>query len=279
VPIRFNAATVIDLQSHSTVSDGELSPAAVVAAAAEAGVTTLALTDHDAVDGIAEASEAAREAGIALVPAAEISCIHESIDDLHMLGYWIDIDAMRPMCERAQQERVTRAREIVERLNSLGVEVDFEDAIAQAGDASSVGRPHIAKAAGTKPDEMGAFFEEYLVPGAKAFVSRRWPTAAEAIVLIREAGGAPVIAHPFWDIEDPHEVAALIGDLDLDGVECFYPAHDRAQTEFLLGICSHRGLATTGSSDFHGPDHKMFDRFGSYPTYDLGSPEVPDKRT
>jgi 3',5'-nucleoside bisphosphate phosphatase len=272
-----NAATVIDLQSHSTVSDGELPPAEVVRAAADAGITTLALTDHDAVDGIPEASQAASEAGVALVPASEISCIHSSIDDLHMLGYWIDVDAMRPMCERAQQERVTRAEEIVAKLNSLGVEVSFEDAIAQAGDASSVGRPHIAKAAGTKPEEMGAFFEEYLVPGAKAFVSRRWPTAAEAIDLIRGAGGVPVLAHPFWDIDAPSEVAALIDDLALDGVEVFYPAHDRAQTEFLLGICADRGLAATGSSDFHGPNHKQFDRFGSYPTYDLGEPELPRK--
>ena len=266
---------MIDLQSHSTVSDGELPPAEVVAAAAAAGVTTMALTDHDAVDGIAEASEAATEAGVALVPAAEISCIHSDIDDLHMLGYWIDVDAMRPMCRRAQQERVTRAEEIVAKLNSLGVAVEFDDAIAEAGDASSVGRPHIAKAAGAKPDEMSAFFQEYLVPGAKAFVSRRWPTASEATGLIREAGGTPVLAHPFWDIDEPGAVAALIGDLDLDGVECFYPAHDRAQTRFLLEICSERGLAATGSSDFHGPGHKMFDRFGSYPTYDLGEPELP----
>ena len=266
---------MIDLQSHSTVSDGELPPAEVVAAAAAAGVTTMALTDHDAVDGIAEASEAATEAGLALVPAAEISCIHSDIDDLHMLGYWIDVDAMRPMCRRAQQERVTRAEEIVAKLNSLGVAVDFDDAIAEAGDASSVGRPHIAKAAGTKPDEMSAFFQEYLVPGAMAFVSRRGPTASEATGLIREAGGTPVLAHPFWDIDEPGAVAALIGDLDLDGVECFYPAHDRAQTRFLLEICSERGLAATGSSDFHGPGHKMFDRFGSYPTYDLGEPELP----
>jgi predicted metal-dependent phosphoesterase TrpH len=270
---------LIDLQSHSTVSDGELPPAEVVKAAAEAGVETLALTDHDAVDGIPEADAAAREANIALVPASEISCIHASIDDLHMLGYWIDIDAMRPMCERAQQERVTRAEEIVAKLNSLGVEVSFEDAIAQAGDASSVGRPHIAKAAGTKPDEMSAFFEEYLVPGAKAFVSRRWPTAHEATGLIREAGGATVLAHPFWDIDSPNEVAALIADLDLDGVEVFYPAHDREQTKFLLDVCSERGIAATGSSDFHGPNHKMFDRFGSYPTYDLGEPELPRRPT
>jgi predicted metal-dependent phosphoesterase TrpH len=270
---------MIDLQSHSTVSDGELPPGEVVAAAAKAGITTLALTDHDAVDGIAEADAAAMDAGIALVPAAEMSCIHSSIDDLHMLGYWIDPAAMRPACERAQEERVTRAREIVDNLISLGVDVSFEAAIAEAGDASSVGRPHIAKAAGTKPEEMGAFFEEYLVPGAKAFVSRRWPTAAEAVALIHEAGGAAVLAHPFWDMDEPNDVAALIDDLAIDGVECFYPAHDRAQTKFLVDLCADRGLAATGSSDFHGPNHKMFDSFGSYPTYDLGTPELPPARS
>lgn len=269
---------MIDLQSHSTVSDGELPPAEVVAAAAAAGVTTLALTDHDAIDGIAEAAGAASRAGIALVPAAEISCVHADLDDLHMLGYWIDPVALAPACERAQQERVTRAREIVERLNSLGVPVRFEDAIAQAGDASSVGRPHIAKAAGTPPEGMSAFFEEYLVPGAKAFVARRWPTAAEAIELIAGAGGAAVLAHPFWDLDDPQRVAALIDDLTLDGVECFYPAHDRAQTKFLLEVCADRGLAATGSSDFHGPGHKMFDAFCAYPTYGLGEAELPPKR-
>jgi predicted metal-dependent phosphoesterase TrpH len=269
---------VIDLQSHSTVSDGELQPGGVVAAAAKAGITTLALTDHDAVDGIAEADAAAKKEGITLVPAAEMSCIHSSIDDLHMLGYWIDPAAMRPACERAQEERVTRARKIVDKLNSLGVEVSFEDAIAQAGDAASVGRPHIAKAAGTEPDEMGAFFEEYLVPGANAFVSRRWPTASEAVDLIHEAGGAAVLAHPFWDMDDPNAVAALIDDLALDGVECFYPAHDEPQTRFLVELCADRGLAATGSSDFHGPNHKMFDSFGSYKTYDLGTPEVPKAR-
>lgn len=266
---------MIDLQSHSTVSDGELAPADVVAAAAAAGVETMALTDHDAVDGLPEAIEAAKAHGIELIPAAEISCIHASIDDLHMLGYWIDIEKMRPMCERAQQERVARAEEIVERLNAHGVGVDFEEAKRQAGDASSVGRPHIAKAAGTKPEDMSAFFEEYLVPGAKAFVSRRWPTAAEAISLIREAGGTPVLAHPFWDIEEPSEVQALIEDLEIDGVEVFYPDHDRAQTEFLLNLCRERGLATTASSDFHGPNHKMFSTWGSYDTYGLGTPERP----
>jgi 3',5'-nucleoside bisphosphate phosphatase len=270
---------MMDLQSHSTFSDGELPPAEVVAAAVEAGVTTLALTDHDGIDGVAEAGEAASAAGIALIPATEISCVHGSIDDMHMLGYWVDTTAIAPACERAQAERVIRAREIVERLAAQGVPVTYEDAIAQAGDASSVGRPHIAKAAGAKPEEMKAFFEEWLIPGAKAFVPRRWPDAAEATEIIHGAGGSAVLAHPFWDMDDPNEVAALIDDLDLDGVECFYPAHDRAQTKFLLDVCRDRGLAATASSDFHGPNHKMFDSFLAYPTYDLGEPELPPRQT
>ena len=266
---------MLDLQSHSTFSDGELPPAEVVAAAAQAGVTTLALTDHDAIDGVPEATSAAQDAGITLVPATEISCVHGRLDDMHMLGYWVDVAAIAPACERAQRERVTRAREIIERLNSQGVPVKFEDAIAQAGEASSVGRPHIAKAAGVKPEEMSPFFEEWLVPGAKAFVSRRWPSAAEAVETIHVAGGAAVLAHPFWDLDDPEEVAAVVDDLDLDGIECFYPAHDRAQTKFLLELCRDRGLTATASSDFHGPSHKMFDSFCAYPTYDLGTPELP----
>ena len=268
---------MLDLQSHSTYSDGELPPAEVVATAVAQGVTTLALTDHDGIDGVAEAAAAAQDAGIALVPATEISCVHGSIDDMHMLGYWVDTAAIAPAMERAQRERVTRAEEIVERLNEGGVPVRFEDAIAQAGDASSVGRPHIAKAAGVEPEGMSAFFEEWLIPGAKAFVSRRWPHAHEAIGLIHEAGGVAVLAHPFWDMEDPREVAALIDDLDLEGVECFYPAHDRSQTEFLANLCRDRGLAATASSDFHGPSHKMFNSFGAYSTYDLGEPELPPR--
>ena len=269
---------MMDLQSHSTVSDGELPPVEVVEAAVKSDVTTLALTDHDAIDGVSEAATAATIAGIVLVPATEISCVHGSIDDMHMLGYWVDLDAIAPACERAQGERVTRAQEIVERLNEQGVPVRFEDAIAEAGDASSVGRPHIAKAAGVQPEGMSAFFEEWLVPGGKAFVSRRWPHASEAIELIHGAGGSAVLAHPFWDMEDPSQVAALVEDLDLDGVECFYPAHDRAQTRFLLDLCSERGLAATASSDFHGPSHKLFNSFCAYPTYDLGEPELPPRR-
>jgi 3',5'-nucleoside bisphosphate phosphatase len=268
---------MIELQAHSTVSDGQLEPAAVVEAAANAGVTTLALSDHDAVAGVPEAAHAARDLGLALVPAVEMSCVHEYADDLHVLGYWIGLDAIAPACERAQQERVSRAGEIVERLRSFGFDLSLEDAIAESGDALSVGRPHIARAAGTKPEQMNAFFEEYLVPGAKAFVPRRWPNADQAVDLIHEAGGAAVVAHPYWDVKDPDQVETLIAALDVEGVEAFYPDHDRTQTEHLLRICSDRGLVPTGSSDFHGPTHKTFSSFGAYQTFGLGEPQVPAK--
>ncbi len=271
---------MIDLQSHSTVSDGQLEPPAVARSAAEAGVTVMALTDHDAVAGVPAAMDAAAEAGIECVAAVEMSCVHAYADDLHMLGYWVEPNAIAAACERAQQERVNRAREIIERLNALGVEVSFEAAVAEAGAADSIGRPHIARAAGAGPD-LGPFFEEYLVPGAKAFVARRWPTAEEAVELIHGAGGAAVVAHPYWDVSEPAQVrdlvASLHGDVGLDGIETFYPPHTREQTAHCLELCEEFGLVPTGSSDFHGPTHKTFSRFLAYDTYGLGEPQVPSR--
>jgi hypothetical protein len=270
--------TLIDLQAHSTVSDGQLEPADVARAAVEAGVTTMSLTDHDGIAGVAAATEVAEAAGIVNVPGAEMSCVHKYSEDLHICGYWIDLERIAPACDRAQQERVNRAKEIIAKLNEHGVEVRFEDAVEKAGAADAIGRPHIARAAGAGPD-LGPFFEEYLVPGAKAFVSRRWPSAEEAVTLIHDAGGVAVVAHPYWDVSDPEQVRdlveSLVRDVGLDGVEAFYPPHTPDQTRHLLELCREFGLVPTGSSDFHGPTHKQFSRFGAYDTYGLGEPEVP----
>jgi 3',5'-nucleoside bisphosphate phosphatase len=267
---------LIELQSHSTVSDGQLAPAEVVERAAEAGVTTLALTDHDAIAGVAEAAEAAARLGIELVPGMEMSCVHEYAEDLHVCGYWVDLGAIAPACERAQHERVTRAGEIVENLRREGFDLHLEDAVREAGDALSIGRPHIARAAGATGD-LGPFFEEYLVPGAKAFVPRRWPTAEQAVEAIHAAGGVAVVAHPYWDISEPAEVEELIRALGVDGVEAYYPTHSREQTAHLLGLCEELGLIATASSDYHGPTHRTFSRFGAYETYGLGEPAVPPR--
>lgn len=271
---------LVDLQAHSTVSDGQLDPSAVATAAAAAGVGVMSLTDHDAVAGVRYAMAAAQDAGIECVPAVEMSCVHRYSDDLHMLGYWVDLDAIAPACDRAQQERVNRAQEIIERLNKFGVEVTFEAAVAEAGAADSIGRPHIARAAGAGPD-LGPFFEEYLVPGAKAFVPRRWPSAEEAVELIHAAGAVAVVAHPYWDVSEPGQVRDLVESLKrevgLDGIETFYPPHTKEQTAHCLALCREFDLVPTGSSDFHGPTHKTFSRFGAYDTYGLGEPEVPVK--
>ena len=265
---------LIELQSHSTVSDGQLEPAGVVEEAAKAGVTTLALSDHDAIAGVEEAAEAAQRLGVELVPATEMSCVHEYAEDLHVCGYWIDLGKMAAACERAQHERVARAGEIVEKLRQEGFDLHLEDAVKEAGDALSIGRPHIARAAGATGD-LGPFFEEYLVPGAKAFVPRRWPTAEQAVELIHAAGGVAVVAHPYWDISAPHEVDELIRALDVDGIETFYPSHSKEQTAHLLELCDELDLIPTGSSDYHGPTHKTFSKFGAYDTYGLGAPQVP----
>ncbi|HVS99400.1 MAG TPA: PHP domain-containing protein [Solirubrobacterales bacterium] len=267
---------LIELQSHSTHSDGQLPPADVVAEAAEAGVTTLALSDHDAVAGVPEAAEAGRELGVEIVPAVEMSCVHEYAEDLHICGYWVDLEKIEPACARAQQERRARAGEIVENLRGFGFDLTLEDAIREAGGADSIGRPHIARAAGATGD-LGPFFEEYLVPGAKAFVPRRWPSAEQAIASIREAGGVAVIAHPYWDISEPRQVDDLIRSLGPDGVETFYPTHSEAQTKHLLDLCAELDLVPTASSDYHGPTHKTFAKFGAYDTYGLGEPQVPPR--
>jgi predicted metal-dependent phosphoesterase TrpH len=268
--------TLIELQSHSVVSDGQLQPAEVVEMAAAAEVSTLALSDHDAVAGVPAAEEAARRLGIELVPAVEMSCVHEYAEDLHVCGYWIGLDAIAPTCDRAQQERRSRAAEIVDNLRREGFDLTLDDAIREAGAADSIGRPHIARAAGASGD-LGPFFEEYLVPGAKAFVPRRWPTAEQAVSLIREAGGVAVVAHPYWDVKDPAQVEDLVHSLKPDGIEAFYPSHTEEQTKHLLALCGELDLVPTASSDYHGPTHKTFSKFGDYDTFGLGEPQVPPR--
>ncbi len=269
---------MIDLQSHSIVSDGQLVPADVVRAADEAGMTVIALTDHDGVAGVPEAMATAAELGIECVPAIEMSCVHKYSEDLHICGYWVDLEKIQPACDRAQQERVNRAKAIIGKLNEHGVDVSFDAAVAKAGAADAIGRPHIAKAAGAGPD-LGPFFEEYLVPGAKAFVSREWPSAEEAVRLIHEAGGVAVVAHPYWDVSEPEQVRDLVENLvsevGLDGIETFYPPHTAEQTKHCLELCEEFDLVPTASSDFHGPTHKTFSRWGAYNTYGLGEPAVP----
>ncbi len=279
----------IDLQAHSTVSDGALPPAEVVSLAAEAGVDVFALSDHDAVDGLEDASREAERVGIELIPAVELSTAHHAAQDLHMLGYRIDVEdeSLQKALEVAQGERVDRAHKISAKLAEQGVRLSVDAALEIAGSAIALGRPHIATAALEDPankdvlegvGDRSAFIRKYLVPGCESFVARTWPTVPEAVELVHRAGGSAVWAHPFWDTDDFDEVAKVLDELreaGLDGVEAFYPSHSRAQTAFLLDECRKYGFVATASSDFHGPDHNHFSGFLTYDTYGLGEPQVP----
>jgi predicted metal-dependent phosphoesterase TrpH len=274
-----------DLQSHSHHSDGALAPAEVVAAAASAGVQLLALTDHDTIAGIDEATREAVRRGVGFVSGVEISARHGARQDLHILGYLIDPDnaALATGLERSRHDREHRATEMVGALHSLGLAVD-EDLLAQrAAGGLSVGRPHIAQAVVEHPanrerlaaeglTEATAFLVAYLIEGRPAFVARHAPSVDEAIELIHTAGGLAVWAHPFWDIEaDEAVLDALTGFRadGLDGVEAFYVTHTEAQTRLLCGRARELGLLTTGSADFHGPGHHTFSAFRAFSTYGL----------
>jgi predicted metal-dependent phosphoesterase TrpH len=265
-----------DLQSHSTQSDGSLAPAEVVAQAAAAGVELLALTDHDTVAGVPEALAAAREHGIRLSCAAELSSVHGEHEDLHILGY--ELDPSDPGLQAALEDfRADRGRRIMamaDRLRELGFSLDDSSFAAR----ESLGRPHLADAVLAHPDNAERLaregitgkkelFPPYLVPGAAAYVARSRPTVEEAIEVIHAAGGVAVWAHPFWDIEDAESVLRTVryfAARGLDGVECFYAEHSREQTLILHDECEARGLLSTGSADFHGPDHEHFDRFRNF---------------
>lgn len=271
-------APCFDLQSHSTCSDGALDPAAVVAAAAAAGVRLLALTDHDTVAGVGVAQEAAAEHRIALVPAVEISTVDVLGEDFHVLGYGIDhTDAGLAAClGEWRADRAARIDRMADLLDALGLPPDRREIEARRAAGMPVGRPHLATAAidanreRLQADglaECSSFLEAYLCRDGPAYSRRTTPTVSEAIAAIHAAGGVAVWAHPFWDLSRDADV---IGALErfrgygLDGVEAFYTTHDARQTQLLCKAAAGLDLLTTGSADFHGPAHSRFSRFRAF---------------
>ncbi len=270
----------LDLQSHSRHSDGDLEVPALVEAAARAGVELLALSDHDTVDGVDEAREAAAARGIRLLPATEISAVDGGYEDLHVLGYGIDHGDAKLLArlQSARADREVRAERMAGLLADAGYALD-DAPLARRRDAGKpIGRPHLAGAVLGHPgnaqrlEEEGhgdvtSFIRAYLIPGAPAYAGRTRPTVIEAIGWIHDAGGLAFWAHPFWDIEGDADVLTAIDRYrasGLDGVECFYVTHSEHQTLVLADRCEELGLLRSASSDYHGPDHRLFSRFLAY---------------
>jgi predicted metal-dependent phosphoesterase TrpH len=276
-------APTFDLQSHSLYSDGELPPAAVVAAAAAAGVELLALTDHDSIAGVEEALQAALAAGLEVVPATELSSVDEEYEELHVLGYLIDHRdaALATTLEDLRADRERRVLEMADRLREIGFQLDDSELKRRSAAGDPLGRPHLAHAILDHPANaerlqsegivgLRELFPLYLVPGVPTYVARTRPTVGDAIELIQAAGGVAVWAHPFWDVKDPATVRSMLerfASLGVDGVEAFYPTHTREQVDLLCAIAAERGLLTTGSSDFHGSEHKTFAGFRAFELY------------
>lgn len=274
------AAPTFDLQSHSTHSDGDLPPAHVVALAAAAGVELLALSDHDTVDGIDEALGAARHHALEVVPAVEISAPDGAHPDIHVLGYGIDHRdaALRERLAAYRADRDGRADRMIANLRELGFELDESSIRRRKESGRPVGRPHIAAAAFAHPanqerlaaeglTDPPALLVAYLIEGTPAFAGRTMPTVEQAIEVIHAAGGVAVWAHPFWDVKDPDEVVATIDryvGYGLDGVEAFYITHTCEQAGLLADRAEALDLLTTGSADFHGPDHRHFKEFRAF---------------
>ncbi|MFE5514337.1 PHP domain-containing protein [Streptomyces sp. NPDC056529] len=247
----------IDLHTHSTASDGTDSPAELVRNAAAAGLDVVALTDHDTTRGHAEAIAALPE-GLTLVTGAELSCRVDGIG-LHMLAYLFDPEEPALLAERelVRDDRVPRARAMVDKLRDLGVPVTWERVARIAGDGS-VGRPHVAEALvelGVVPDVSAAFTPEWLADGGRAYVGKHELDPVEAIRLVRAAGGVTVFAHPLAVKRGqvlPEASIARLAEAGLDGIEVDHMDHDEATRARLRGLAKELGLLTTGSSDYHG---------------------------
>lgn len=271
--------SLVDLHTHSTASDGSLTPTEVVRLAKVRGLAAIALTDHDTVDGLAEAMAAGETYDLEVIPGVEISAQHNQ-GSMHILGYWVNYTSPR-LAERLavlKEARRNRNPRIIAKLNALGIPLTIEEVYRVSG-GGQVGRPHIARALyeGGYVSTLQEAFDLYLGNQGRAYVSKfRYPPE-EAIAMIRDAGGLAVLAHPFTLGLDSYQVLKpflqKLMVLGLAGVECYYPEHTPAQEALYVALARELGLLITGGSDFHG-DNKPEVELGSCPcqahlTYDL----------
>ncbi|CAN5150905.1 PHP domain-containing protein [soil metagenome] len=252
----------IDLHTHSRMSDGTDTPAGLVHAAAAVGLDVVALTDHDTAVGWPQAAAQASEVGVEFVPGMEISTRLEADGrghSVHLLGYYLDptLPDLVAELDKVLSGRDGRVPGMVERLNELGIPITVDLVRRLSADTTATGRPHVADAMihlGAVADRDEAF-ERFLSPGRPAYVGRYAVDLAEAIRLVRRAGGVPVIAHPWGRTSNPVLTEPVLADLvaaGLVGIEVDHQDHPPAQRDALRAIAANLDLVVTGSSDYHG---------------------------
>jgi hypothetical protein len=244
---------MIDLHAHTTASDGRLRPRDLVRAAARAGVTVLAVTDHDTTDGLDEALAEGAATGVRVIPGLELSA-HAGMD-VHLLGYFIDPrePALAALLGALRRSREARIRTMVGRLQEAGVRIAEEEVFAEAA-GGTPSRAHVARVLvrrGICPT-TARVFDKYLGRGARAYVPSNDLPPAEAIARIRGAGGVSVVAHPV-DLADDAIIPALVRD-GIEGLEAFSRDARPSEVERYVRIARDFGLLVTGGSDYHGDD-------------------------
>lgn len=255
-----------EIHSHSTHSDGTYNPVELAKKFAEAGVKLWALTDHDTCAGVEEARAAAQEASISFLSGIEVSAFEER--SIHVLGYGVSPQVLEDFSQRRLNARFERMKVMVRKLQDMGVVISWGDVEKHFGDGA-VARPHLARAmvdVGAVKSAQEAF-DRYIGADGPAYIETRWPTVTDAIDLIHEAGGAAVLAHPGRYHRD-HLIEAWARH-GLDGIETIHPTHKAADEERYQRMAEELELLTTGSNDYHGPDH---DNGNSY-----GDLELPSK--
>lgn len=241
-----------DLHIHTTASDGTLSPREVVDCAHRANLKIIAITDHDTVAGIDEAIKAAREVDLEVIPGVELSS-QINQNEAHFLGYYInhqDPDLNKHL-RRFKDARQKRGLLITEKLNSIGVKIDYEE-VLRLSQGGSVGRPHVARALleSGKVFSIKEAFDKYIGYGGPAHVEKIRLAPGQAIKIIKEAGGIPVFAHPYY-VRADSLIPELIKD-GLAGIEVYHPDHDAKTTKYYKKLALKYNLLVTGGSDFHG---------------------------
>jgi hypothetical protein len=264
---------MIDLHVHSTNSDGSETPEELVRRGRQAGLTAMALTDHDNMGGVEAFLGACRTEGMTGIAGIEISAaVEDGHGTLHLLGYGMNPDhpLLKESLERVLDGRAWRNEQILARLNELGLELEWAEVQACAGE-DVIGRPHIAQALIGRDyvSSVAEAFDRYLAKGRPAYVDRYRLYPAEGIRMIREAGGVAVIAHPFsWETDEAKLESGLrdLKELGLAGIEALYSDYNQEQTVTLLRLAKRLELLKTGGSDYHGtakPDIALGRGFGS----------------
>jgi predicted metal-dependent phosphoesterase TrpH len=256
----------IDLHTHSTASDGLLSPAELVKQAREAGLALIALTDHDTTNGLEAALEAGHTNQLEVVPGIEVNT--EIPDaEVHVLGYFLDYQqpAFQHTLQTLRDMRVTRAQRMVEKLRALGIDITWERVRELA--AGTIGRPHVAAALVEKgyADSVANAFNRYLYHGGPGYVPRYKLSPLDACRLIQSVHGLPVLAHPIY-ITELEQILPPLCEAGLAGMEVYYGDYEAKTVKYLKKLAEQHRLIPTGGSDYHGP--------GIHPT-PLGARQVP----